>query len=187
MIASVIDVSEWKSLAAWRRTSRTCFRLVAQSMRRRYWQEIAPYIPDPLSFDNLLRSHGGIISGAAALHFFQPDTAWQPRELDIYLPSNTYRSFLRTVADPDTFNWSRVPGFRQKRHTSARRASVFRFIGGGVDETEYDTDDFLDPEEVLAYVRPPTRCGCGHTHSTPPSTDRHTPVAATDDGDSRRV
>ena len=154
-------------------------------MRRRYRQEIGSYIPNLPPFDDLLRSHGGIISGATALHFFQPDVTWQPRELDINLPSNTYRSFLRAVADPDTFNWSRIPGFRQKTHTSARHPSVFRFIGGGVDETEYEADDFLDPDEVLAYVRPPTRCGCGETHSTPPSRHSQTPVAATDDSGSR--
>ena len=157
-------------------------------MRRRYQAEVAPFVVDIALFDAALRAHGGIISGTAALHFFHPDAAWNARELDIYLPSNTYRSFLRTISSAHDFGWTHIPGFRLKQHSLSRYSSVFRFIGGGVDETEYTVDEYLDPAEADKYLSPShRRCPqCGREHSIPYHSTTHptTPDCDSDNGDS---
>ncbi|RDX53624.1 hypothetical protein OH76DRAFT_1308788, partial [Lentinus brumalis] len=65
----------------------------------------------------LLRANGAIISGSTALHFFLPDTSWHPHHLDIYIPANTFKRFMRTVTDHTTFGWVYAP---RRRHTLAR-------------------------------------------------------------------
>ena len=148
---------------------------MARSLRKRYRTEIEPFVTDTPAFDAALRTHGAIISGTAALHFFHPDTTWNPRELDIYLPSNTYRSFLHTVSDATTFRWIRIPGFRLREHPLSPYSSGFRFIGAGVDETEYGIDHYLDPTEAQTYVSPSRRrCPqCGREHAFPCPTVFH--------------
>lgn len=166
-LASIISFSDWKTIAAWRATSRTSFRQVALHLRRRYHDHIRPFVTDVCTFDDTLRSHGGVISGTVALHFFVPDITWSPREMDIYIPFNSYRSFLSTITNPDGLGWVRVPGFRSKAHTTSMYPSVFRFNGGGVEETEYIIDDFLSPEDAANYVRPHSPCPCGREHLHP--------------------
>ncbi|KAI0746096.1 hypothetical protein C8Q76DRAFT_586729, partial [Earliella scabrosa] len=35
-----------------------------------------------------------VISGSVALHFFTQDCSWTPKDLDIYVPDNTFEAFV---------------------------------------------------------------------------------------------
>lgn len=163
-LATIVSFADWKTLASWRSTCRTLFKIVGHSLRHRYRTEITPFVVDLPAFDALMRSHGGVISGSAALHFFLPDCSRHPRELDVYIPSNKYRSFIGALTDPTTFSWAPLPGFRQKKHTTALFPSVHRFIGGGVDEWEYEVDDYLLPGKGQRDTSPIHVCPCGRRH-----------------------
>lgn len=164
--------------------------MVAVDLRHRYEEYVCPFVGDITVFDELLRSHGAIISGALALHFFVPDGAWEPHDLDIYLPSNTYHSFVRSVMGVGPFGWTRVPAVRKRHHATSARRDVYSFTGAGVDEAVDPVDEFLvadnDVDRVHGDVHGALDENPGDRHgpdsSSPPSTSStHFVVGAAED------
>ncbi len=109
MMVKILQLCEWKTVLAWRRTSRAMFKVVAIFLRQRYELHLRPFVKDIVVFDKLLRTHGVIISGPIALHFFVPDPFRTPRHLDLYVPAPTFSSFVRILAEPTGFNWKHIP------------------------------------------------------------------------------
>ena len=131
LLLCIIYYSDWKTLGVWRQTSHACFAMVAIDIRCRYEEYVVPFVGDIGAFDQLLRSHGAVISGALALHFFVPDPTWEPRDLDIYLPANTYQSFLRSVTSASAFSWIRIPAVRKRWQATCTCRDVYSFTGAG--------------------------------------------------------
>ncbi|TFK85012.1 hypothetical protein K466DRAFT_442540, partial [Polyporus arcularius HHB13444] len=71
----------------------------------------------------LMRSHGVIISGSAALRFFLPGETWQSTDLDLYVPDDAFDAF--------------------------RLAFESRFVQGS--RLLFDSAEFREPVEPDAY------------------------------------
>lgn len=108
------------------------------------------FIDDVPAFDDLMRTHGAVISGTVALHFFAPSSKWEPLALDIYLPANAYKSFVRAVVAPGSLSWTRIPPIRKRRTVDYVHQDLYSFIGGGVDEVVDPDDEYLDGDSIVA-------------------------------------
>ncbi len=142
LVVNIVQLSDWRTLCTWRRTSRTFFTVVAVHLRRRYDNYIKPFVTDVAPFDELLRANGAIISGTSALHFFIPDDSWHPHQLDIYVPANTFKRFIRAVTNPVTFRWVYVA-----RHNTASR--IGRTRSSAAEQTYEDLDEIRSDEHRM--------------------------------------
>ena len=191
LLLCIIYYSDWRTLGAWRRTSHACFSMVATELRHRYEEYLAPFVGELRAFDCLLRSHGAVISGALALHFFVPDSAWSPRDLDVYLPANTYHSFVRSVTAASPFAWIRIPAVRKRCHAKSSRRDIYSFTGAtprflmellepllpfaDLEEVVFRLEDYLPlRDEELSRVLPTRGPIC-----TPPCSSNPTPHCRT--------
>lgn len=148
----VVRYSDWTTLVAWRRASRTFFGVVSVNLRRRYESCVRPVVSDVEVFDNLLRAHGGVISGSTALHFVLPGEFRIPGGLDIYMPANSFKAFVRAVVDPLGLRWTHI----RRRRKKSRSPS-------GTDPTavpDSELDELLSDEQLLfAELSPPHQYG----------------------------
>ncbi len=123
--------------------------MVAVHLRQRYETYVQQFVTNIVDFDELLRANGAIISGSTALHFFLPDTSWHPHHLDIYLPANTFKRFIRTVTSSTTFGWVHAPRRRHALGHGSTRVTVGQLYE--------DLDDIHSDEERMYEERPPPR------------------------------
>lgn len=93
----VIENSDFVMLLTWRATCSTFHAAVAVQLRVRYEMCLRPFVRDMLSFDSILRLHGGVVSGSVALKFFLRSEPWEPRDLDIYVPDHMYNDFVAAI------------------------------------------------------------------------------------------
>ena len=146
----MLEVSDWYSLALWRATCRDLFAKVGLLHRRCYEQYIKPFVSNVTLFDYVLETHAAVISGRTALHFFVPGAAWEPREIDIYVPANRYKAFVRAVTDTDQLNWKRIPTRKRKR---ARPLLDYDNALAAQDSL----DEYQSDENVMCNEIPPPR------------------------------
>ena len=151
IIVTIIEVSDWQSLSLWRATCRSLFTVVGILLRRRYDSYLKPFTSDVSAFDELLDRHRGIISGSTALHFFVPDLDWIPRELDVYVPANTYKPFVRALADTNGLGWTRIPIRKRKRARPILPSSISSLAD------EDSLDEYQSDENIMCDELPPPR------------------------------
>lgn len=149
--------------------------MVAVYLRNRYETYVKQFVNDVPEFDELLRANGAVISGSTALHFFLPDNSWHPHHLDIYVPANTFKRFVRTVTEPNTFGWVYAP---RHRHNLTRSSAPLLAA-----QLYEDLDEIHSDEERMFEERPLPRRRTGRvggrtassdievTYSSPQSTD----------------
>ncbi|KAI0722571.1 hypothetical protein C8Q76DRAFT_578456, partial [Earliella scabrosa] len=58
----------------------------------------------------LMRSCGAVVSGSAALRFFLQNATWEPRDLDIYVPEDTFRDFVDGVTSSSSLMFHQLSG-----------------------------------------------------------------------------
>ena len=82
-------------------TSRSQFTIANSILRNRFHQLVKPFVCDTAAFSRALRTHGAVISGSLALHYFLDCDGWYPNNMDIYVSYDEYPAFLCTVeTDP---------------------------------------------------------------------------------------
>lgn len=145
IMVAIVHESDWETLGVWRGTSRAFFTIVAAFLRRRYHGYLSPFVTNIGLLDRLMHKHGAVISGSVALHYFIPDASWTPKEIDIYVPANKYKMFVRAVADVDGLNWQRLLRNR-KKHVVPRR--------DGQELAYDDLQDYLSDEQRFGEEQP---------------------------------
>ncbi len=163
----ILHVSDWKTIVVWRTTSRTMFKTVALFLRRRYEAYVRPYARDINLFDRLIRTHGAIISGPVALHFFLPGSFRIPHHIDLYLPADAFKPFVRLLSKRGGLDWRYVP----------RRKAA------GTPTQPYDNmDDCLEGERILFDEQArPRKSAAEPEHGNSTSPDSHPRYGFTDE------
>ena len=87
-------------------TCHAFFTVTSTVARERFRSCVQPYVKNVDRFSDLLRTHGAVISGSAALRFFLHDEPWAPGDLDVYVSDREYESFLAAAI------WDEALAFR---------------------------------------------------------------------------
>ncbi|KAI0715420.1 hypothetical protein C8Q76DRAFT_693192 [Earliella scabrosa] len=101
VVVHIIWKSDFLLLLEWRKTCKAFFSVVTAVFYHRFEVAIKPFVgPRTSVLSDLIRRTGSVVSGSVALQFFVQDPAWQPKDLDIYVPDNVYEQFIDTAV-PD--------------------------------------------------------------------------------------
>ncbi len=99
------DSMDMPSAVAWRQTCRENYAHVTSSLKRNRLKLVGMFLSPTSAFDTLLGECNGVLGGDAALSYVLRTEAINPSVLDVYLPANTYESFIHRMI--------RVEGFAQ--------------------------------------------------------------------------
>ncbi|PIL26239.1 hypothetical protein GSI_11995 [Ganoderma sinense ZZ0214-1] len=91
----VFQLCNTKSLARCAACCRAFQLMVSIELRRRYFTVLRWFFQHRArEFHSLLEVHRGIISGSSALAFLAWTDSWDPGDMDVYVPENTYSQFV---------------------------------------------------------------------------------------------
>ncbi|KAL1945771.1 hypothetical protein VTO73DRAFT_1773 [Trametes versicolor] len=94
MTQLAISYMDIPTLLNFRQTSRTSLKLVRSELVTTLFFILGRFVPNPSLLLAKLDTHGGFISGSAALQFFLRHTNVQPNNVDIYLPYDSLPPLL---------------------------------------------------------------------------------------------
>ncbi len=137
ILVHLVQHSEFRLLAAWRRTSTRLYRAVGAHLENRYHACLRPFVHDVPGLSRLLVQHGAVVSGSVALRYFLPRATWVPNDMDIYVPDSEYEAFVTSVTDPHGLRFSLFPNHRpwEVVASPATTASTDAVTAGDDDQT----------------------------------------------------
>lgn len=94
MIVSFCDVQTVFQL---RMVSKQHFDVANSVLRKRFNDLICPFVPQVDLFNDILLTHGAVISGSLALYFFVPCTRWYPSDMDVFVPHSQFAAFTHVL------------------------------------------------------------------------------------------
>lgn len=81
MIADELDI---KTLCQWRATCKQNYTQGTASLRRSLMKTLNPFVPNPSSFVDLVKTQEALIGGEVALAFILRDSSYSARDLEIF-------------------------------------------------------------------------------------------------------
>ncbi|RDX42574.1 hypothetical protein OH76DRAFT_1318148, partial [Lentinus brumalis] len=95
VVSYIIELCTLPTLSRFAATSVIADKLVARELDIRRVHILAPFIKDQDTFRNKLTVLNSVLSGSAALSLCTARDAFQPKDLDIYVPANTAEVWVR--------------------------------------------------------------------------------------------
>ncbi|KAI0710063.1 hypothetical protein C8Q76DRAFT_695189 [Earliella scabrosa] len=173
IVVNIARLSDFKTMARWRRTSRALFAVIGATLRKRYFSILADFVTETDKLDLYARVTGAAFSGSAAIHFFLPDEPWTPGDLDVYVPDVSFPAFVAAVTAPAGLGFELIPRPDRKVSPSLQGTRGFKEVlryktreGKEVDIIRSPTDSAIDPlnvfwSTVVKNFICPEGAGCG--------------------------
>ena len=105
----LVSFCDFRTMMAWRFTSRKNFAIVASVLRARYKDLVKPFVANVYAFNDALRRHGAVISGSVALYYFIPCDTWSPNDMDVYVSYDEFPALLHTLENDPSLQFRPVP------------------------------------------------------------------------------